>query len=217
MESERIAEKTPYQGPGFTMDGVRSTLSIVEGAVSNLESSLGSLPAVDENGNSDCGFAEDLYAKKEKAAEELTHVLAGLQIEAATIDTELKRHGRNLDQISGDIGRLQLAETREQYTAAERIEKEGEIQILLLRQEVVAMIDRAEQALHESMTQQYPGKKPEESFGAGLVLSGSSYPAGSASGSDPHCVYEPPRPPRSPGGGHRRDDELNDLLSLGPM
>ena len=69
---------------------LRDELKSISGHIKELESAL-ALPEVNEDGSSECPFAEDLYAKKEALEEQVTHYLEKLMHYDKALDNEIKR------------------------------------------------------------------------------------------------------------------------------
>ena len=83
-------------------------VSRVRELITELEKVASYLPAVEDDGYSECPFAEELYANKEEAQTKLAECLVSLRAMLNAIDQELTRCNGNQARISSDLGRLHL-------------------------------------------------------------------------------------------------------------
>jgi len=94
---------------GKANDWVRAS-SDVESKITKLEKLTSTLPRVNEDGSSECEFADDMYKKKEIAENELTEALSRLKGCLAKMQIEVERCRRNIQNISNDASKLNLPE-----------------------------------------------------------------------------------------------------------
>ena len=74
--------------------------------VDQLDSTMTKLPYVDENGSSECPWAEDLYAQKEELEAELTFEVEKLRYYMPELEKRVSRCEKNLQRIEADSARL---------------------------------------------------------------------------------------------------------------
>ena len=99
-----------------------STLDHAGKRIDELDTKVGILPKVDEQGRSDCPSAEHLYAEKQEAEETLEGKVEELRACMAAVQRELGRCEQNRAQIAADAGGLHLDQAREKsdFAASER-------------------------------------------------------------------------------------------------
>ena len=168
------------------LDQVEDSLEYAHDQIEKLDRSVHSLPKVDEDGNSECPFAEEMYAQKEDIQAQLNGQLKGLYEKQEAIDAENTRCKNNLVVISAHERRIHRDSVRDQYSQAE-VELCARIECLSEMQErVTKTIKDVQAALAEASEKYYPGRCPQN---------------GGASGT--------PNP-----GGANDDRELDDLLEI---
>jgi len=140
---------------------LQNELQSISSHIKKLESAL-ALPEVNEDGSSECHFAESLYAKKEELEEHVTHDLEKLKRYAKVLDNEIKRCRRNLAQIQADGGNLNLKETSEHYSYATDAQQQQLQSAIEDKDAVSVVLSKAQAVLNVSRTRKYPGKKPQE-------------------------------------------------------
>ncbi len=133
--------------------------------VQNLNRKLEILPRVDQEGGSDCPFAEDLFAQKEEAAAALREDLSGLLAIKRELEEELGRCESNLGQVGLDRGRLRTHPALEGYDAAtqELIRQSESIQRQL--DTIVMLIEIISAALKRADRDAFPRRVPRRSVG----------------------------------------------------
>ena len=194
-ERERSGEPVDeYEELGLRWNLPRLLLR-AEQLLSKLENSLG-LPDVDEDGHSECPFAEHIYAEKEEAEEVVTRLLENFHGYLQVIEKRLKECEINLRQIRADSTQLNSAEAREHYSAAEIAEIIENSVYMRQKRQVEDIIPRMEKALAEAAKKQYPGKKPEKS--EGFLSGGGSYWPTTAPVGFGHTGHVPLAPRLSP-------------------
>lgn len=162
-----------------------------------LESLHPIMPKVDQEGYSECPFAEDLYRRKAELEAKVAEKLAILRNMLPEIERELHRCERNLDRIKVDAAQLRQAVTQRKYAESYSQQEWEYLGVIQRRDKVMKALQNTEATLESSRRKTHPLVRPGDSRPRGLPASASSYPA-----------------PPSPGG---IDRELNDLLSLGSI
>ncbi len=169
---------------------IKEIESIVAGAVSDaqeLQQSSGSLPNVDQEGNSECPFAEQLYAKHEELRKKVQRRLAELHECLAAIDEQITKYGHDLAVVSANKDRLNRDRPRAHFS-------EAEAELAGLYKRCLQVRDRVEQAilfvdevLQQAATKRFPGRIPRDrpQWGGAAAGPGSSNPVGDGkSGAD---------------------------------
>ena len=138
--------------------GLESTKKCME----DLDRSVHSLPSVDEKGNSECPFAEELYAKKEELQKTLEARLKDLFEMLKAVDAEIKRCRKNLAVVTAHKDRIHGEKVRDQYSDEELKLAARIKQLTEIREQIQKAIKAVQKALAESKARYYPGTKPEE-------------------------------------------------------
>jgi len=180
----------------------------------DLENKIGVLPKVDENGSSECPFAEDLYTAKEEAEEKVREALPTLCAYQSILEDELDRCRTNLERISLDAQSINMSTAKDHYGRAESLQEAQYRRVDLQRAAVAEMIARGNKALAESATKKFPGREPQRRTPSS-PLPERMHPRGTASpyrkGFQSHASSFP----------ETREnpiyDELESLFSIGPM
>ena len=121
MKSEKNGEiKRPNKHDNLTLREIGSSVGHMSKLLDTLETKTNVLPKVDEKGNSECPFAEDLYVQKEQADEKVAEQLQTLRRLLELLEEELARLQANLGQVRADANSLHLESAIERYLSAER-------------------------------------------------------------------------------------------------
>ena len=174
----------------------------------NLSKKTTELPKVDDEGNSECPFAEDLYAEKEEAIERVAEELNQLRRDREVVDQVVERHRRSLDVIRTDAGSLHSERAKEQYSFAGLSQEHSCREAIRCQNELSEIISWAENTLAMARSREFPGGKPQKKFrppaglANGLASSGTTEVQSQASGSPSKQSFE---------------NEINNLMDLGPL
>ncbi len=190
---------------------IDAELGAIRSLAGELESACSSLPRVDEEGNSECPFAEELWAKRDDLAKKLMARVPSLHEMLAEVEEQLARCRRNLNRILGDALSLSSSEAVAHYGDAERTQIAELMSWQNAWEEVDETTKLVERALSRALERPYPAGEPRERTTAGA---------------------RPPDPPtglRHVGANRRRDSateavsngcamsqETSDLLAMGP-
>lgn len=138
---------------------------IVTGAVSDakeLQQSTGSLPKVDQDGHSECPFAEDWYANHEELRKKVQKRLPELHECLTVVAEQIRKYGNDLAVVSTHKDQLNRDRPRSHFS-------EAEAELAALYKRHLQLQDRLEQAilfvndvLQEASTKQFPGKIPQK-------------------------------------------------------
>jgi uncharacterized protein YdhG (YjbR/CyaY superfamily) len=146
----------------FTIEQIES---IVAGAVSEakaLQQSSGSLPEVDQEGHSECPFAEDLYAKHEELRDKVQKRLAELNDCLTFVAERITKVGNDLVVVSTHEDRLNRDRPRAHFSEAEAQLAALYKRYLQLQERIKQAIQFVNDVLQEASTKRFPGKIPQK-------------------------------------------------------
>jgi hypothetical protein len=177
---------------------LKNELDSMSGHTDKLESAM-ALPHVDEDGNSECPWAERLYAKKEELEVQVTNDVEKMKCYSKGLNKEKQRCERNLAQLQADRGELNLPEPSEYYSNAIEAQQRQLQSVIDDIDAVSIVLKRAEAVLKVSRTRKFPGGEPQEGF---------PFPAMPSGAPGWTCIQPSLRQP---------GDEIDGLVSLGPL
>ena len=119
------------------------------------------LPNVDEEGNSECPFAEELYAKKEEAQEKVQGLFKSLHECKAEVEVLIEGCKRDMRVISAREDQLNGDRARAQFSEAEAVLAAKYKALTRLLRRVLEAIRVVDLVLRDAVTKRYPGKIPE--------------------------------------------------------
>jgi len=163
-----------------SVENTEKTLEGTEKNIEDLDRSVHSLPAVDKEGNSECPFAEELYAKKEKLQEKLQSQLKELYKILEAIEAEISRCRNNLTVVTSHQNKINGDKVRDHYTEEEARLAARITQLNNMREEVLKAIKACQKAIAEASAKYFPGRKPRE--WPGLPDDPNSIDTGNSSG-----------------------------------
>ena len=207
MKSEGDGKiKRPKKHDNLTLRDVNSSERYMSKLLDTLETKTNVLPKVDEKGNSECPFAEDLYAQKEQAVEKVAEHIEKLRRLLGILEEELARLRANLARVQADARSLHLESAKERYLSAKQGLEHHIQKNLERRKELLELIAHAEEMLRLAQTKKWPLGRPEERMRFPVISSGPErgFRSGVASSA-----------PASSGPSLRR--EVDSLYSLGPL
>jgi len=124
MESEETNHDKREKQPSYmNLEDLDEFINHMEALLDKLTSKVNQLPKVDEKGNSECPFAEELYADKEEALTEVSKESKKIEQYLDRVKWEIKRCRKNLDLIRFDRTKITLDEARKQYDAAKEAQQ----------------------------------------------------------------------------------------------
>ena len=157
-------------------DNLRCFLDLVRGATQKLLNAASVLPHVTADGSSECSFAEELYAQKEKARKELEPLVKTLRANLSVVRAEEDSRNRDFHRISNDALRLRMDQPRHSYDRARREQEVRCQKIARQRIEMETILAEAEAALAAASAQQWPRGEPRvPAPGGGLT---TAFPPG---------------------------------------
>lgn len=163
METERNSEiKGSKSHKKVTLMDFNVYLRFIPSLLDSLEKKINILPKVDEKGNSECSFAETLYAQKDKEAEKVETELEPLRDLLVLLKEELVKLRANLSTVLEDTRSLHFEDAKEKYLFARQgIEKNIEIN-LDKQKKLLALISQVEEMLSLARKKKWPLGKPKE-------------------------------------------------------
>ena len=202
------------------VENLSTYMKHVEEVLDILLSKATQLPIVDEEGFSECPFAEKLYAYKEEAVELVKEECKDLEPYLEIVKEEIERCQKNLEQIQKDEGKLELNETKEQYEWAREKQQYELDQYIGFKKALIDLLTRKEELLKMAKEERHtwpleaPTKKedhfnPEDILNA--VADGTYQPL-----RHPYDFMTMPSAPAVPS-KNDHTSELSSLISLGPL
>ena len=147
-----------YYYQGWREGGTASLLDITDKCIDKLLKLNDILPTVDGSGYSECYYAENLYAQKEKHKLDALQTLGYLHSHLAEVTSEINKLQFWLaNPIRDDDPRYNLP--AKQRALRDRLAVEHRC-----RDDIVAMIARADEAVARADAKLWPGPKPREQF-----------------------------------------------------
>jgi septal ring factor EnvC (AmiA/AmiB activator) len=148
----------------FSLKDVDSFISYMNRLLEQLLSKAQVCPKVDQEGNSECPFAEDLYAEKEEFSEKVEKESKKIQRFLQVVDQEIDRCSNNLERISADSRSLNSDEAKEKYAIAQRAQEAEYKKAIQQRRALTELISKTEKVLALARAKTFPGRKPQKSF-----------------------------------------------------
>ena len=190
----------------LSIENVDSAIYHMKSLVQDLSNAISVLPKVDEEGNSECPFAETLYAQKDEAAEKVAVELPKLYRCVGVAEREIARCEANLQKINADSGSLNVPEAKEKYNEAIRAQEAQYKKAVERRKALMDTISMAEKGLSVALSKAFPWRKPQKTYYPPGGAFGGGGPAGSSAGV-----------PKAFHGGPAFKGEIDNLISLGPL
>lgn len=186
---------------------IESYLATVESYVSELIAKIGMLPKVEEDGSSECPFAQKLYAEKEQAEAKVQVCLAKLGEYESWTHSEIARCRSNLTELIAHEQQLNRDSPKQKLSDAESKLAAVYNRLLNLAESIKETINKVEKALEKAGQKQYPQQAlPQQ----------PQMPSVS-----PQNPQMPPLPSQIPTGfdlgGNNFDNQLTGTLSIGPI
>lgn len=197
----------PKERNGLSLSDVDSFFNYMNGLREELESKVKRLPEVDQEGNSECEFAEALYAEKEAFAEKVEEESQKLKPYLEIVQGEIERCLINLAQINTDGNSLFLDQAKENYDRAKRAQELQYEKVIRQRESLIGLIAWVAKTLAEARSKKFPGRKPQKIFRPPLgVLDGWGKIGSANEVASKNLIAQPSFKP-----------EIESLISLGPL
>jgi len=205
--NENIYQAKPKREEDLSLKDVDSFISHVKRLLEELWSKVKVCPKVDQEGNSECPFAEDLYAEKEEFTEKVEKESKKLQPYLRVVEQEIERCSNNLDQLSADSSSLNLDEAKERYAVAKRAQESQYNKALQQRKGLTDLISKTEKIVALARAKTFPGRKPQKSFRP---------PAGALGGWGANGLTTEATA-KATASRPSSNSEIDSLISLGPL
>jgi len=171
----------------ITIKEIESIIGVAVMDAQKLQQSTGSLPNVDQEGNSECPFAEQLYAKHEELRKKVQWHLAKLHDCLAVVDDQIRKYGHDLAVVSAHKDRLNRDRPRDHFSEAEVQLATLYKRCLQVRGQVEEAIRFVDEVLQQAATKRFPGRLPRDrqQSGGPVIGRGDPNPVGDGkSGAD---------------------------------
>mgnify|MGYP000660354579 CR=1 FL=1 len=145
----------------ITMAEVEAFLQIASVILKEFIQIMKQLPKVDKNGRSNSPFAEELYAKKEKAQRKLEECIEKLEEYRQWVEEQIKCCQRNLDAISAGKARLRTEGAITRFSAADAKLVAIYKRLVKLQDNIKALFEEIKKALSEAAKQQFSDNTPQ--------------------------------------------------------
>ena len=132
-------------------------------AAKRLGRALEVLPRVDEDGHSECPFAEQLYRQKEEAAHEARAATAPVKHALQVVQKEHTRCRRALVAMDSASNRLRQVVTRVRLHEDAQREADHLKRLLEQRSGLESILNTLVALLHESANRKFPGSEDDGS------------------------------------------------------
>lgn len=155
-----------YQNPmRYSLSNARWLIDRSMAAAAELRRDGDMLPRVEPDGNTACPHAEDLYYKKEKAAQFVNDDLGELQrfLVSCTATISLLQHKSH--EVAGQREGLHSDGAKDYFANAERKLAEELRDHQQMRSDLRLAITEVQATLREAGTKQFPGGNPRGPFG----------------------------------------------------
>ena len=209
-----------------SLDSVQYDIRKASALMRKLDSIFKRLPTLTGKEDPQCDSAEDLYAQKQEAEEELAVHLRYISPFQDTIQNFVDKQKKKLESLSIDKTRLKYEKAVNQYSFSIYLQEQKILEAMTIQKEFLMVMNSGPKTIKLAKTKKFPGGKPKRKS--------PIYPIGpfSSRSNDPSPIMSdmpanqtippttnnqimPPIPeiqPISP-----VDNHINDLVSIGPL
>ncbi len=162
-----MAESDKDWQENITIPQVEAHLKQTESCIEKLDQAVNILPRIDEDGDSECPFAKELYEQKEKAQKEVAGCLNAMHVYQQWCNGQIKKCSDNLVVVSANADRLNNDVPKMEFTYAEVHLAALYKKLVRLKVKVKKMIEKCHKAIHQASQKQFPGyiQEPREDAG----------------------------------------------------
>lgn len=157
MPSVRRASRIRSE-EGYRPDEASARWVAGETANKRLREQLSKLPPVDNEGHSECPFAETLYAEKEEAERRLVVVMDNVSSYLPVIDATLTSAKRDWEAIRAKVDTLHLEDAKGELRAAEQNARRWVGSLEDERGKFTELLARMKETLAVSRGRSFPGR-----------------------------------------------------------
>lgn len=184
----------------ITVAEVESFLTTAQGCIQELLMAARQLPNVDGDGNSECPFAEQLYAKKEEAQRKAQCYLEKLGEYQSWLEEQIGRCQANISTVSSGKSALSTDGPRDRLSDAEEKLSAFSKKLGKLFKKSEKVFRQMQSAIKEASQKQFPGRIPRKNPQFTPPSNYPSKPMGSLNPQDSEV-----------------DDELKEIIAMGPL
>jgi hypothetical protein len=194
----------------LSLKSTDSEMKTMVNLLKTLSKKTAELPRVDGKGQSECGWAEDLYAENEELIKKVTQNLKKLREHLSVVEKVITGHRKNLDQIRMDANSLHLSKAKKQYSFAELSQEFLYKKALEKKKALEDLFSWAEKVLNLAREKRFPGGEPRKKFRPPPEFSASM--EGRPANNPTNAGFQ-----ARPASGPSFANQINDLMSLGPI
>ena len=155
-KAKRKKEKT------YSVEECKAIIKEAKSCIKALKRANGQLPKVNKDGYSECHFAEQLYAKKEKALNEANICLRKLDKCNQWVAKEIYRLSGNLTVITASKDVLNTSSPKARLTDAEIKVAALCKQFKMVKEAIKSIFEEMQEAIQKASQKQFPGRIPRE-------------------------------------------------------
>ena len=185
-----MAKKQPTFKDQICIAEVEKHIEKSKSDIEKLKRAMELLPKVADDGDSECPFAEQLYAEKEEALEKANASLKQLDEYRQWVEDEIGKCKNDLTVITAHQEQLHKDQPRRHYSEAEAKVAATLKHLAKVKEEIAELFEQMQESIQQASQKQYPHKIPEK------------YPYFSASNNSSTCEL---------------DSELDDMIQQGPL
>lgn len=141
----------------ITIPEVESFLGHVKSCIEGLNSAASQLPKVDEDGHSECPFAEELYKQKEEAQKKVVSCMKKLDEYQRWVKGQIKKCSDNLVVVSANADKLNNDVPKREFTEAEVRLAAIYKKLVRLKVKVKKGIKECQKSIQKAAQKNYPG------------------------------------------------------------
>jgi len=195
-----MAKKQNYAQETCTIEGGEEAVRKANKCAKNLGKATRELPKVNDDGSSECGFAEELYAKREETLDEAHGHLRTLDKYSRWAAEEIKHLKDNLTVILAGKEALHKDSPRNRFSDAEVKLAASCRKLVRLRESIKKVFKLLQKTIKEAYEKQFPGRIPRDNSYSPIV--DFVDPASDTASSQNDVVL---------------DDELGGIIAMGPI
>jgi len=225
MRNDETKRPTNVSRAG-TLDSVRYEIKKANALMRKLDSIFKRLPTLSGKDDPQCASAEDLYAQKQEAEDELAVHLKYISPFQDTIQNFIDKQKKKNESLSIDKTSLKYEKAINQYSFSIHLQEQKILEAMTIQKEFLMVMNSGPKTIKLAKTKKFPGGKPKRKS--------PIYPIGpfSSRPNDPSPIIPdmptnkpipptdnntimPPIPeiqPISP-----IDNHINNLVSIGPL
>ncbi len=159
---EAINKNIPHEEDGSYLQQVKEVVKELVNHLVTMVDRTKYLPEIDEDGNSKCHFAEDMYAEQEESIQDVQQDIEELRGMKPKVKELIDKGKNNLQTLRKDHKSINNDRAASKYTFAEIHQKYQHEGAMATLKQVDNVLSWAENALAMAKAKKYPGKTPEK-------------------------------------------------------